>query len=47
MTYLLIYNDNTKSCLIGDRKTLLDFAKYMTTKDKYPVCGLVTVKKKS
>jgi hypothetical protein len=46
MTYLLLYNDNTKSCLIGDRQTLLDFAKYMTTKDKYPVC-LITVKKKS
>lgn len=44
MTYLLLYNDGSKSCLIGDRETLLDFARYVTTKEKYPV-ALVTVKR--
>jgi hypothetical protein len=41
----LIYNDNSKSCLIHDKKTLLDFARYVTTKEKYPI-ALVTVRRK-
>jgi hypothetical protein len=39
-TYLLIYNDHKISCKINDRQMVLDFAKYMTGKERYPVAVL-------
>lgn len=40
MIYMVIYNTNERGCLIGDKQTAYDFAKYVTTKEKYPVAIL-------
>lgn len=37
MIYRVLYNTHEVGCLIHDRQTALDFVRYMTTQDKYPV----------
>lgn len=40
MIYRLLYNTGNVGCNIYDYEMLKDFARYMTTKDIYPVCVL-------
>lgn len=40
MIYMVIYNTNEKGCCIYDERTARDFAKYVTTKEKYPIAIL-------
>lgn len=37
MNYVILYNNNEKSCFLRDRLTCDSFAEYMTGKEKYPV----------
>jgi hypothetical protein len=47
MRFLFLYNEHSKSCWISDYETLQQFARFMTTKEKYPVVVVRVKPKKS